>query len=801
MEQEPYDVYDALATTTAATATASLDDWTHSELREFLDRHGEDYDHHSCTTENLKKKVRLVEFNTGQTASKATKKARTMASSAEVQEEEIDPLDAFMADIGAMEQDIQGGSKKKKYETTRSRVERFEAEDNVADFLEKKQLKKHKDVDDIHEHDVYVYNEDDEVVGGGGAHHSKDIIATALVPVDHSQRHYEPFRKSFYHPNPEIQSLDINTIHQRRKQLNIHLSFKNTNVAQNSKDDALFCPISSFSKCGLPPPLLRIIKEKAGYTTPTPIQAQALPIILSGADVVGIAQTGSGKTAAFLLPMVVHVMDQRYLEVGEGPIAVIVAPTRELAEQIHREARRFSRLSASRNMVVCAAFGGLAKHQQIKELKAGAEVAVCTPGRIIDLIRSKACDMGRVTYVVLDEADRMFDMGFEPQIRSLLGQIRPDRQTILFSATMPKKVQRLAADVLTSPIRITVGPSVSGSASGNRVGGLATAANADIAQKVLVLRSEEDKKQWLFANLPKFVDEGEVIVFANQKAKVEELGAELQAKGVLAKIGCMHGDLSQADRMHILHRFRQGHIHVLIGTDVASRGLDIKTINTVVNYEPAKDVDTHIHRIGRTGRAGDKEGVAVTLLLPHEKRAAYDLRKCLQSSGKEVPKALLHMTGGGGGGGGDGGWSKGGKNTGLSGFQQQQQQQKNENYSKFEEPSRQTNHSGSNTWVSSGVIGGGGGDGANAALKPEIIMPKRSAVVAGAIKTPSLPASTLPPPPIPVNQQPLYLQSKQKQQQSNNEQVQKAIERAREIAARLSAGRHPPPPPPPPPPS
>ncbi|EFN57854.1 hypothetical protein CHLNCDRAFT_6836, partial [Chlorella variabilis] len=436
----------------------------------------------------------------------------------------------------------------------------------------------------------------------------KDV--EALAALEHDGIAYSEFNKDFYEEAPDIAALTHAQVAEYRRQLGMRVSGFDAPR-----------PIQTFKQCGFDGPLMAAI-TKAGYQKPTAIQAQALPAALCGRDVLGIAKTGSGKTAAFVLPMIVHIMDQPELQKGEGPIGVIVAPTRELAEQIHKETRRFSK---AYNLGVAAAFGGLSKHQQFKDLKAGCEVAVCTPGRMIDLIRMKACNMKRATYLVFDEADRMFDMGFEPQVRSIMGQIRPDRQTLLFSATMPRKVERLAGDALTSPVRITVG----------EVGG----ANEDIKQVVEVVHDLGSKQKWLLDRLQRFIDDGDVLVFANQKARVDELAAALQAAG--AKVAAIHGDMDQHTRMHTLADFKAGAYHALVATDVAARGLDIKSIKTVVNYDAAKDIDTHVHRIGRTGRAGDKDGVAYTLLLPHETRIAGDLVQNLATAGQEVP-AMLH---------------------------------------------------------------------------------------------------------------------------------------------------------------
>ncbi|ONL97298.1 DEAD-box ATP-dependent RNA helicase 24 [Zea mays] len=382
-------------------------------------------------------------------------------------------------------------------------------------------------------------------------------------------------------------------------------------------------PIKNFEDCGFHVPLMNAIAKQA-YEKPTTIQCQALPIVLSGRDIIGIAKTGSGKTAAFVLPMIVHIMDQPELEKEEGPIGVICAPTRELAHQIYLEAKKFAK---PYNLRVAAIYGGVSKFDQFKELKAGCEIVIATPGRLIDLLKMKALKMFRATYLVLDEADRMFDLGFEPQIRSIVGQIRPDRQTLLFSATMPYKVERLAREILTDPIRVTVG----------QVGG----ANEDIKQVVNVLPSDVEKMPWLLGKLPGMIDDGDVLVFASKKARVDEIEKELNQRGF--RIAALHGDKDQASRMETLQKFKSGTFHVLVATDVAARGLDIKSIKTVVNFDIAKEMDMHIHRIGRTGRAGDKDGTAYTLITQKEAHFAGELVHSLIAAGQDVPNELMDL--------------------------------------------------------------------------------------------------------------------------------------------------------------
>ncbi|MEW5300537.1 MAG: hypothetical protein WDW36_003465 [Sanguina aurantia] len=569
-------------------------------------------------------------------------------------EEEYDPLEAFMAELNSEVEKAKAAPKPAGSSGGKATAACDDEEDPGADYLARRAPGSGSAVGPAAA-GGFEYDSDDEVyataaaleLAAGGndpdgllaaAHSRRDV--EALTALDHDSMKYEALLKDFYDPAPEVAAMSEGQVQSLRRELQIRVT--GFDVPH---------PITRFEQCGFDAALMAAIK-KAGYEKPTAIQAQALPAALSGRDVLGIAKTGSGKTAAFLLPMLVHLMEQRELSHGEGPIGLIVAPTRELAEQIHKEARKFAKPYSLR---VAAAFGGLSKFDQVKDLKAGSEVAVCTPGRMIDLIRMKACTLARTTYLVFDEADRMFDMGFEPQVRSLLGQIRPDRQTLLFSATMPRKIEGLVNDALSSPVRVTVGE--------------AGAANTDVVQHVQVLANDMAKMGWIKAELQSFIDQGDVVVFLNQRVRVESLVSELQ--GVGFKAAAIHGEMDQYSRMAVLDGFKSGVHHVLVATDVAARGLDIKTIKTVVNYDAAKDIDTHIHRVGRTGRAGDKEGCAHTLLLPGEARFAGQLVSSLMLAGQEVPKALAGLankdagfrhssSAGGGGGGGRGGVGGGG---------------------------------------------------------------------------------------------------------------------------------------------
>ncbi|GAV83067.1 DEAD domain-containing protein/Helicase_C domain-containing protein [Cephalotus follicularis] len=533
--------------------------------------------------------------------------------------DEIDPLDAFME--GIHEEMRAAPEPKPKEKAERYRDD--EEDDPMESFMRSK-----KDIGLTLAADALRagYDSDEEVYAAAKAvdsglldYDSDDnplvVDKKKIEPIsalDHSSIDYEPFNKDFYEESPSISGMSEQDAMVYRKSLAVRVS--GFDVPR---------PIKTFEDCGFSSQLMGAI-AKQGYEKPTAIQCQALPIVLSGSDIIGIAKTGSGKTAAFVLPMIVHIMDQPELEKEEGPIGVICAPTRELAHQIYLEAKKFAK---SHGIRVSAVYGGMSKLDQFKELKAGSEIVVATPGRLIDMLKMKALTMTRATYLVLDEADRMFDLGFEPQIRSIVGQIRPDRQTLLFSATMPRKVEKLAREILSDPVRVTVG----------EVG----MANEDITQVVHVIPSDVEKLPWLIEKLPGMIDEGDVLVFASKKATVDEIESQLAQNGF--KVAALHGDKDQASRMEILDKYKSGIYHVLIATDVAARGLDIKSIKSVVNFDIAKDMDMHVHRIGRTGRAGDKDGTAYTLITQKEARFAGELVNSLIAAGQNVSIELMDL--------------------------------------------------------------------------------------------------------------------------------------------------------------
>lgn len=425
--------------------------------------------------------------------------------------------------------------------------------------------------------------------------------------LDHSKIDYPPFQKELYIEVPELTKMLHAEVAKLRRELgNIRIRGKR-------------CPrpMTDFSQCGLSSAVLDVLR-RAGYEKPTPIQAQGIPCLMSGRDVIGVARTGSGKTLAFLLPVLRHIALQPRAGPGEGPAALIVAPTRELAIQIYGEAKKFSKAIQVKS--VCA-YGGSGVKDQIAELKRGADIVICTPGRMIDLLAmnsGRITNLRRVTIVVLDEADRMFDMGFEPQLTRILENVRPDKQTVMFSATFPPQVERLARKVLKQPVEIMVG--------GNSV------AAVTIDQYVEV-RSEDSKFLRLLELLGKWYEVGSTLVFVDRQDNADRIFRELSK----ARYRCLslHGGMDQADRDSAIVDFKNGVVKVLVATSVAARGLDVKNLTLVVNFDVPSHYEDYVHRVGRTGRAG-KSGTAYTFITPEQEAFAPDLMKALQLSARAV---------------------------------------------------------------------------------------------------------------------------------------------------------------------
>lgn len=386
-------------------------------------------------------------------------------------------------------------------------------------------------------------------------------------------------------------------------------------------------PISEFTMLTSVPQYLQQKLLAQGFKEPTPIQAQAWPILLAKRDLVGVAKTGSGKTLAFVVPALAHLSEEAPLRTGDGPIVVILAPTRELAQQIEAETQK-----VLPSTVRCGCiYGGAPKGPQLGMLRQGIHILVATPGRLIDFLEIKRVNLFRVTYLVLDEADRMLDMGFEPQVRAICGQIPPTRQTLMFSATWPREIQSLAATFQKNWVRINVGSTE-------------LLANTDVSQE-FILTTEGNK----FEELRKLLaarGQQRNLIFCKTKKTADYLEFQLKRLGIDAM--AIHGDKEQRQREFIIDRFRRDKRLCLVATDVAARGLDIKELETVINYDFPMQIDDYVHRIGRTGRAGAK-GEAVTLLTKREDQlnpqALRQLIGIVERAGQTIPDWLREWGG------------------------------------------------------------------------------------------------------------------------------------------------------------
>ena len=342
--------------------------------------------------------------------------------------------------------------------------------------------------------------------------------------------------------------------------------------------------------------------QAQGYTTPTPIQRQAIPHVMQGRDVMGLAQTGTGKTAAFVLPIL-----ERLLQGPRGRVrALIIAPTRELAEQIHESIKELGRQTKLHSITI---YGGVSVNPQIQKLRAGVEVVVACPGRLLDHINQGTIRLSSLEVLVLDEADRMFDMGFLPDIRRILKHVPTKRQTLLFSATMPDDIRRLAHDILHDPVTVQVGHT----APVNTV----SHALYPVGQHL---------KTALLLELLRHTDTGSVLIFTRTKHRAKRVAQQLEKAGY--KAASLQGNLSQNRRQAALDGFRDGSFQVLVATDIAARGIDVSSISHVINYDIPDTVDAYTHRIGRTGRAA-KTGDAFTLITREDEAVVRSIERVL----------------------------------------------------------------------------------------------------------------------------------------------------------------------------
>ncbi len=349
----------------------------------------------------------------------------------------------------------------------------------------------------------------------------------------------------------------------------------------------------------------------AGFTTPTPIQAQAIPRVMAGRDVLGLAQTGTGKTAAFGLPIL-----HRLMQGGRGHVrALVIAPTRELAEQIHLAITTLGGRTGLRSVTI---YGGVGVNPQVQKLKRGVEIVVACPGRLLDHLRQGTIDLSRLETLVLDEADQMFDMGFFPDIRRILGHLPRQRQTLLFSATMPTEIRRLASDILTAPETVQVD----------------TVAPATTVSHALYPVAQHRKTE-LLLELLQHSDTGSVLVFTRTKHRAKNLDAKLCKSGF--KAASLQGNLSQGQRQAALDGFRSGRFQILVATDIAARGIDVSQVSHVINYDIPATTEAYIHRIGRTGRAA-RSGDAYTLVGSEDQGMVRAIEKVL---GRAIERRTL----------------------------------------------------------------------------------------------------------------------------------------------------------------
>ncbi|MGV3569327.1 MAG: DEAD/DEAH box helicase [Ramlibacter sp.] len=368
--------------------------------------------------------------------------------------------------------------------------------------------------------------------------------------------------------------------------------------------------IQSFSKLSLAEPLARAVAEM-GYESMTPIQAQAIPVVLQGRDVMGAAQTGTGKTAAFSLPLLQRMLKHENASTSPArhPVrALVLLPTRELADQVAQQVKLYAKYTNLRSAVV---FGGMDMKPQTAELKRGVEVLVATPGRLLDHIEAKNAVLNQVEYVVLDEADRMLDIGFLPDLQRILSFLPKQRTTLLFSATFSPEIKRLANSYLQDPVTIEV-------ARPN--------ATASTVEQHFYSVTDDDKRRAIH-QVVRQRELRQAFIFVNSKLGCARLARSLEREGM--KTTALHGDKSQDERLKALDAFKKGEVDMLVATDVAARGLDNKDVPAVFNFDVPFNAEDYIHRIGRTGRAG-ASGLAVTLVSPSDNRLMADLEKLLK---------------------------------------------------------------------------------------------------------------------------------------------------------------------------
>lgn len=451
----------------------------------------------------------------------------------------------------------------------------------------------------------------------------KKLKTVANINIDMNS--LDPIQKIFYQEPAELKRLTLEEVQELR------LSLDNIKI----KGRECPCPILRWSQLGLNTATMNLIENIFQFQNLTPIQAQTIPAIMSGRDVIGISKTGSGKTIAYLLPLIRHIKAQRELSKSEtGPIGLILAPTRELASQIHEEILKFAKHDESITSICCT--GGSEMKKQINDLKRGVKIVVATPGRFIDLLtlnNGKLVNTSRCTFVVLDEADRLFDLGFEPQITQIMRAIRPDKQCILFSATFPNKLKRFAVRVLNDPLSITIN---SANMVNENVEQSFVVCNNDIDKFSILLNTLESHFKQVQALSDKDTDE-KVIIFVSSQQICDSLYTKFDGTGY--DVFSIHAGKSYQERVSNLSDFKNTPNGILICTEVLSRGLNVPEVSLVIIYNAIKTFAEYVHTTGRTAR-GTNHGKAITLLLKDDFASAYIIKKAIR------PKELSFLDSG-----------------------------------------------------------------------------------------------------------------------------------------------------------
>ncbi|KAM9382199.1 putative ATP-dependent RNA helicase DDX43 [Phaethornis superciliosus] len=428
-----------------------------------------------------------------------------------------------------------------------------------------------------------------------------------------------PIEKNFYKESSSTASMSQEEVELWRKE-------NNNIICDDLKEGEKRCipnPVCKFEDVFERYPDIMANIRKVGFQKPTPIQSQAWPIILQGIDVIGIAQTGTGKTLAYLMPGFIHLTSQPISrDQRGGPGMLVLTPTRELALQVEAECSKYT----YKGIKSICIYGGGDRKGQIDVVTKGVDIVIATPGRLNDLQMNNFVNLKSITYLVLDEADRMLDMGFEPQIMKILIDVRPDRQTVMTSATWPDGVRRLAKSYLKNPMIVYVGT-------------LDLTAVNTVEQRVIVI-AEEEKKAFMQCFVESMKPKDKVIIFVGKKLTADDIASDFGLQGI--PVQSLHGNREQCDREQALDDFKTGKVRILVATDLASRGLDVHDITHVFNFDFPRNIEEYVHRVGRTGRAG-RTGEAVTLVTKNDWRFASELIEILERANQVVPNELIAM--------------------------------------------------------------------------------------------------------------------------------------------------------------